>query len=273
MEFAERRKTCSTFRPSRRGPTRSGCEDRSAVVGELLAILSKGARLLLIRGGGHGAFEFMTLLQNLRTRWSEKASDWLIRRNTMLGHERLQNLARLAQRIEDEQIPGDVVECGVYRGGSAAILARSATHSQLGRTVWLFDAFQGMPSATAKDGPEAGSWVGNLRSSPQRVERLLRRTGAQMTRVRIVPGLFQETFRATHIPRIALLNIDADWYESVKLCLETFYDAVSPGGFVSIDDYGLWPGCRQAVDEFIETRKLAIRMERVEETAGWFQKS
>ena len=215
----------------------------------------------------------MSLLQNLRTQWSEKSSAWLIRRNTMLGPERIQNLTRLAQRIEDEEIPGDVVECGVYRGGSAAILARRATHSRLGRTVWLFDAFQGMPPATASDGPQAGSWVGNLRSSPRRVGRLLRRTGADMTRVRIVPGLFQETFRATHIAQIALLNIDADWYESVKLCLETFYDAVAAGGIVSIDDYGLWPGCRQAVDEFIRNRQLAIRMQRVEETAGWFQKN
>jgi O-methyltransferase len=215
----------------------------------------------------------MSLLQNLRTQWGEKSSAWLIRRNTMLGPERIQNLTRLAQRIEDEEIPGDVVECGVYRGGSAAILARRATHSQLGRTVWLFDAFQRMPPATANDGPEAGSWVGNLTSSPRRVERLLRRTGADVSRVRIVAGLFQETFRATHIPQIALLNIDADWYESVKLCLETFYDAVAPGGIVSIDDYGLWPGCRQAVDEFIQNRHLTIRMQRVDESAGWFQKS
>ena len=77
----------------------------------------------------------MSLLQDLRTQWSEKSSAWLIRRNTMLGPARIQNLSRLAQRIEDEQIPGDVVECGVYRGGSAAILARRATHSRLARTV------------------------------------------------------------------------------------------------------------------------------------------
>lgn len=215
----------------------------------------------------------MSLLQDLRTQWSEKSSAWLIRRKTMLTPERIQNLTRLAQRIEDEEIPGDVVECGVYRGGSAAILARRATHSRLGRTVWLFDVFQGMPPATERDGPAADSWVGNLRSSPRRVERLLRRTGTDMSRVRIVPGLFQDTFPTVGIAQIALLNIDADWYESVKLCLENFYDAVAPGGIVTIDDYCLWPGCRQAVDEFIEKRKLAIRVEQVEGIAGWFQKS
>lgn len=215
----------------------------------------------------------MTLLQDLKSRLTEKRIAWLIRRNTMVGPERIQNLSRLAQRIEDEQLPGDLVECGVYKGGTAAILARLATHSCLPRTVWLFDAFQGMPAATAADGPEAPSWVGGLTSSPRRVARLLRRTGADLSRVRIVPGLFSDTFPAVHIPQIALLNIDADWYESVKLCLETFYNAVVPRGFISIDDYGAWPGCRRAVDEFFQNRQLPFPLQPVDQTARWFQKS
>jgi O-methyltransferase len=211
----------------------------------------------------------MKFLQDLET----KRVAWLIRRNTMVGPERIQNLALLAQRIEDERISGDVVECGVYKGGTAAILARSATRSPLPRTVWLFDIFQGMPSASPADGPEAASWVGNLVSSPARVEKLLRRTGADLSRVRIVPGLFQDTFPTLHIPQIALLNIDADWYESVKLCLETFYNAVVPRGFVSIDDYGAWPGCRRAADEFFQSRSLSYPLQPVDAAAHWFQKS
>jgi O-methyltransferase len=211
----------------------------------------------------------MNFLQNLNSR----RIDWLIRRNTLVGPARIQNLTRLAQRLEDERIPGDVVECGVFRGGTAAILARSATHSPLPRTVWLFDIFQGMPPATPVDGPEADSWVGNLVSSPARVEKLLRRTGADLSRVRIVPGLFQDTLPSVRIPQIALLNIDADWYESVKLCFDTFYDAVAPRGFISIDDYGAWPGCRRAVDEFFQSRSLSFPLQRVDEAAHWFQKS
>jgi O-methyltransferase len=211
----------------------------------------------------------MKFLQNLEA----KRVAWLIRRNTMVGPQRIQNLARLAQRIEDERIPGDVVECGVYKGGTAAILARSATHSALARTVWLFDTFQGMPPASAADGPEAASWVGNLSSSPARVENLLRRTGADLARVRIVPGLFQDTFLSLRVPQIALLNIDADWYESVKLCLETFYNAVVPRGYISIDDYGAWPGCRRAVDEFFQSRSLSYPLQPVDAAAHWFQKS
>jgi O-methyltransferase len=211
----------------------------------------------------------MNFLQSLRSRYA----DSLIRRKTMVGPERIANLARLAQRLEDERIPGDVVECGVYKGGTAAILARSATHSALPRTVWLFDVFDGMPPATDVDGPGASDWVGNLVSSPQKVSRPLRRTGADLSRVRIVPGLFQHTFPTVRIPQIALLNIDADWYESVKLCLETFYNAVVPRGFISLDDYAAWPGCRLAVDQFFLSRQLSFPLIPTDREAHWFQKT
>ena len=214
----------------------------------------------------------LTLLSNLKSRLAEQRFARLVRRNTMLTPDRLSSLASLAQRVDDEHIPGDVVECGVYRGGSGALLARTVTHSRIPRTLWLFDVFSGMPPATPADGPEAPSWVGNLKSSASRVARLLRRTGADLSRVRIVPGLFQDTFPSVHIPQIALLNIDADWYESVKLCLETFYNAVVPRGFISLDDYGAWPGCRRAVDEFFASRGIALQLQRVDETAHWFQK-
>jgi O-methyltransferase len=235
-------------------------------IGLLLSSGSPGFRRAII-------CKLMSFIPRLKTRFAEKRTAWLIRRNTLVGPERIQTLSRLAQRIEDEQIPGDIVECGVYKGGTAAILARLATHSRLPRTVWLFDSFQGMPPTTAIDGPYARKWVGKLTSSPRHVQRLLRRVGADISRVRIVPGLFEDTFPAFQIPQIALLNIDADWYESVKLCFEKFYDAVVPGGFVSIDDYGAWPGCRIAVDEFFQEHALPYQLQRVDYTAHWFQKS
>lgn len=213
----------------------------------------------------------MTFLRQLKSRLAERRFARAVRRNTMVTEDRIESLTRLAQRLEDEQIPGDVVECGVYKGGTAALLARTATHSRSPRTLWLFDVFTGMPPATAEDGPKATSWVGNLKSSAPRVERLLRRTGADLSRVRIVPGLFQETFPTVRIPQIALLNVDADWYESVKVCLETFFDAVAPRGFISFDDYAAWPGCCLAVDEFFRARSLAYPLHPVGE-AAWFQK-
>ena len=214
----------------------------------------------------------MGFIVNLRNDLKEKYISALIRRKTMLAPARIQSLKELAHRIDEEGIPGDFVECGVYRGGSAALVARVATRSRFQRHTWLFDVFQGMPPATSVDGPEAADWEGGLRSSPEKVSRLLRRVGVDMARIHIVAGLFQDTFPTVHIQQIALLNIDADWYESVKLCLETFYDTVAPGGFVSLDDYGAWPGCRLAVDEFFKRRGLFHRLVRVDHETYWFQK-
>jgi O-methyltransferase len=214
----------------------------------------------------------MGFILNLKNDLKEKYISALIRRNTMLTPARIESLKNLAHRIDEEGIPGDFIECGVYKGGSAALVMRVATRSRFQRNAWLFDVFQGMPPATSLDGPDAVNWVGNLRSSPEKVSRLLRRVGVDMTRVHIVPGLFQETFPTVRLQQIAFLNIDADWYESVKLCLEKFYDVVAPGGFVSFDDYGAWPGCRLAVDEFFERRRLPYKLVPVDPEACWFQK-
>jgi O-methyltransferase len=196
---------------------------------------------------------------------------------TLVNPERIHNLYRLARRIEEESIPGDVVECGVCNGGTAAVLSRTASHSHLNRTVWLLDSFQGMPDVTdhdgvGADGHTAQSHVGQEVGDIARVKQVLERVGANMARIRIIPGWFLDTFPSVNSERIAILNIDADWYQSVKLCLETFYDRVVPGGFVSFDDYGHWPGCRKAVDEFFGARQLPYKLTRVDYTAHWFRK-
>jgi O-methyltransferase len=196
---------------------------------------------------------------------------------TLVGRERILSLYRLASRIEKERIPGDVIECGVCNGGTAAVLARFATRSRLNRTAWLLDSFQGMPDVTPEDGAGLGgdtaeSHIGKEVGDPERVKQILRRVRADMSRIRIVPGWFQDTFPSVDATEIAILNIDADWYESVKLCLNTFYDRVVPGGFVSFDDYGYWPGCRKAVDEFFHVRNLPYKLIPADYTAHWFRK-
>jgi len=196
---------------------------------------------------------------------------------TLLSHERIENLYSLACRIERELVPGDVIECGVCNGGSAAILASSATRSRLKRTVWLLDSFRGMPDVTSEDGVAVGgrtaeSHVGQEVGRISRVQEVLGRVGADLNRIRIIPGWFQDTLPSVTATEISLLNIDADWYKSVKFCLEAFYDRVVPGGFISFDDYGHWPGCRKAVDEFFEARKLPYKLVQVDYTARWFRK-
>jgi hypothetical protein len=219
----------------------------------------------------------MSSILQLWDRFQRRRLRELVLPYTFASPERINNLYRLARRIEVERIPGDVIECGVCNGGTAAVLARFASRSRMGRTVWLFDSFQGMPNVTKKDGSSidgetAESHMGKEVGDPARVNEVLRKVRANRKRVRIVPGWFQETLPTFNAKGIALLNIDADWYESVKLCLETFYDRVVTGGFVSFDDYGHWPGCRRAVDEFFRARRLPYKLEQVDYTARWFQK-
>jgi hypothetical protein len=197
-----------------------------------------------------------------------------IRGYSMLSTERRIALYRLAREVEKRGVPGDVVECGVWNGGSAAILAFAIRHSASGRLLWLFDSFQGLPAPSPEDGQAAreqfrADWC---RGDPTCVAAALQKSGLGGERVRVVPGWFQEVFPRIQIDRIALLHIDADWYESVKLCLEKFYGAVTPGGYIVLDDYGHWEGCRRAAEEFLETRGLRVDVRSVDATGRYFQK-
>lgn len=192
---------------------------------------------------------------------------------TMVGPVRLFSLCELSQRIEYDQVPGDVIECGVCNGGSAAILAHYATKSSLDRKVWLLDSFQGLPNTTVEvDGKDAplhqGSYVGQI----EVVREVLQLVEATMDKVYILEGWFKDTLPLVSAQQIALLNLDCDWYESVKQCLETLYDRVVPGGFISFDDYNFWPGCKRAVDEFFKSRNLTYVLNQVE-CACWFRKN
>ena len=188
---------------------------------------------------------------------------------TMVDEPRLRTLAGLVRRVDANKIPGDIVECGVCNGGSAAVLAHSA---ETVRRLWLLDSFEGMPGTTAEDGAEAARCVGQTRGSEANVYRILGEVGT-VCDVHILKGWFCETLYQVAAKQIALLNIDCDWYTSVKIVLDAFYDRVVIGGVISIDDYGHWPGCRMAVDEFMAGHGLPLSLLRqVDYSARWFVK-
>lgn len=184
-----------------------------------------------------------------------------VRSHTLVSKSKLSRLYSLARRIERNAIPGAIVECGVYKGGSAALLAAASRRS---RPVWLFDSFKGLPPPGEKDGVQAHElfhegWCG---STLDDVREIMDRVGIDRDRVHAVEGWFEETLPERAPETIALLHIDADWYDSVKTCLDRLYDRVAPGGFVVWDDYGRWEGCTRAVDEFLEAQDLSRALER-----------
>lgn len=161
-------------------------------------------------------------------------------------------LEQIARWTVDEEVPGDFVECGVYKGGSAGVLGiEMMRDTGAQRRLRLYDSFQGMPAAGPEDGGGSqtlhGSWVGSVRST----RRNLRRVGVPPARFEIVPGWFDRTLPRARGRPIALLHVDCDFYAPVRLSLETLYADVSPGGYVVVDDYGCFEGARRATEEFI----------------------
>ena len=93
--------------------------------------------------------------------------------------------------------------------------------------------------------------------------------------VNIIKGWFEKTLRPPLrkiIGRIAILRIDVDWYRSTKICIESFYDKVIPGGYIVIDDYGHFPGCRRAIDEFLQKNKITVKINEIDYTGVYFIK-
>jgi O-methyltransferase len=142
----------------------------------------------------------------------------------------------------------------VFKGGAAALMAFRSPN----RHVYLFDSFEGLPPPGALDGTQAHARyrTGWCEGTEQDVSDVFDRLRVGGPRVHVIKGWFQDTFPRTHTGSIALLHVDADWYESVRLSLERFWDDVASGGFVVFDDYGRWEGCTRAVDEFLSTRRL-----------------
>jgi predicted O-methyltransferase YrrM len=188
-----------------------------------------------------------------------------VRTRTMCSDARLRGLYHALHRVVANKIAGDVVECGTAQGGSAALMALTLCDLKSQRRLWVFDTFEGLPSPTSND-PDfeianlfTGSNVGTL----DEVRGLFRRLDV-LNNVEFVKGLFQDTLAVTPIQQIAVLHIDGDWYDSVKVCLDSLYDKVAPGGVIQFDDYGYWIGARKAVDEFMEDRQIKAPLQRLD---------
>lgn len=184
---------------------------------------------------------------------------------------RLSMLYGLAREVCRQGIPGDLVECGVCRGGSAAVLA-AAISGWPDRRLWLYDSYQGMPPPGPKDPPLARQETGTLVVGTELVKAALRAVDFPLGRALFRDGPFQETFRQPLPGRISVLHIDADWYDSVLSALETFYPAVSPGGWILLDDFGHWEGARRAYYAFCRSRGIEPLLQRCGYTQALWRK-
>jgi O-methyltransferase len=195
-----------------------------------------------------------------------------IRPFTMVAEASLVDLALQVKQVLVGNILGDFVECGVWRGGAAFLMAELLRQTGVtGRKVWLFDSFEGLPSPALIDGPAAMAYAKNTKSpwyfdnchaSVDEVQTTAAELGLA-SYTEIVKGWFDQTLpnNRERVGSIALLRIDCDWYSSVKCCLDNLYDQVADRGFVVLDDYYTWDGSAIAVHEFLGSRGLSNRIE------------
>lgn len=199
---------------------------------------------------------------------------------TMVGRDRLFALYHGAKRVCQMDLPGNFVECGVAGGGSSALLAWVIKHySHSGRKLYAFDTFEGMPPPTPKDllrGTPADStgWGTGTCAAPVSSLDTIARILDVSDLIVPIKGLFQQTLRParSEVGAIAVLHMDSDWYESTKVILETLYHNIETGGYVQIDDYGHWEGCKQAVEEFQTERQLNFPKIAIDAVGVYFEK-
>jgi O-methyltransferase len=181
-------------------------------------------------------------------------------------------LQELARRSDALELRGDFVECGVYRGGSAGVLGYQAMRSPANRRLRLYDAFAGMPAASKRDDDYSRSLQGQFVGSEAQTRRILHRLGVAESRYEIVRGWFEDTLPRAEPRPVSLLHVDCDFYDPVKLTLETFYPLVERNGFIVLNDYGAFAGCRAAADEFLDKTGAQGSLNQIDQDAYYFQK-
>ena len=205
----------------------------------------------------------------------ELGKDWPNIGYSMVGLKRLDNLQFCVQSVLDESIPGDLLEAGVWRGGSCIFMrALLKLHGVTDRTVWAADSFQGLPAPSLEaDRDYDLSKFPILTVSQEEVEAAFQRFDLLDNQVRFLKGWFKDSLPTAPVSRLAVLRMDGDLYESTTDILNPLYPKVSPGGFVIVDDYHLLPPCKQAVDEFRGRAGIADPIQEIDGTAVFWRRS
>jgi len=196
------------------------------------------------------------------------------RNYTMTNLHRMYALYKSVKYIAKAGIPGDIVECGVWRGGSAMLVAHTLLEmGDTSRDLYLYDTYSGMsePSlldhlVSDKDNLALDEWKNNkgedynkwAYSSLDEVRSNMLSTGYPIEKIKFVEGKVEDTIPAVKPDQISLLRLDTDWYESTRHELNHLYPLLVKKGILILDDYGYWAGSKKAVDEYFANRPVLL---------------
>ncbi len=219
--------------------------------------------------------------------WSEAAFDmekrlrgldWPLKAHSMIGKARMQNVRAAVEHVLENNVPGDFIETGVWRGGACIFMrALLKAHGVTDRIVWAADSFEGLPAPDPERyGADAGDphhTFSQLAVTLEEVRENFAVYGLLDDQVRFLKGWFKDTLPACPVERLAILRLDGDMYESTMDALKALFHKVSPGGIVIVDDYGAVAGCRQAVDDFRGANAIASTIRAIDGLGVYWIKS
>ena len=198
---------------------------------------------------------------------------------TMIGKKRLENLRQCVEDVIRKDVPGDLVETGVWKGG-AVILMRAIlkAYNIKDRRVFAADSFCGIPNVNVEKYPADAVHAGTERleildnNSAEEVEGYFRKMGLLDEQVVFVPGWFRDTLPVLQVESIAVLRLDGDIYESTWDALTHLYDKLSIGGYLIVDDFEAFAGCKAAVHDFRKLRNITEPIAVIDWTGIYWQK-
>ena len=206
----------------------------------------------------------------------EEGRTWPGYADTMIGIKRLDNIQYCVETVIKEDIAGDFIETGVWRGGSCIFMrALLAAHAVTDRKTYVADSFEGLPKPDAEKFPADKGDKHHIHKflavSQQEVESNFRRYGLLDDQVVFLKGWFKDTLPAAPIEKLAILRLDGDMYGSTMDALNALYQKLSNGGFCIVDDYAL-EGCKKAVDDFRAENGIIAEIITVDWTGSYWRK-
>lgn len=198
---------------------------------------------------------------------------------SMVSIESAYSLYRAIKYISESNIPGSIVECGVWKGGSMMLTAQTLNEcGDTARDLYLYDTFEGMPEPSEKDvkirtgvsGKEMwekknteGGWA---KEGLEQVQKNMQIISYPSKKIHYIKGKVEETIPDTIPEEIALLRLDTDWFSSTYHELKNLYPKLSSGGILIIDDYGSWSGSKEATDQYFKENNIEMYLHRIDTT-------
>jgi O-methyltransferase len=204
-------------------------------------------------------------------------ASWPGMAHSMVGMRRLDNIQECVETVLRDNIPGDLIETGVWRGGSVILMKGIlAAHGARERKVFVADSFEGLPPPDAKQYPEDEgdkhhTFKDYLGVSRRQVEESFRRFGLLDDNVVFLEGWFKDTLPTAPIERLAVMRLDGDMYESTIQAIEALYPKLQPGGFCIVDDFS-HPACGKAISDYRAKHGISAEIVKIDWSGAYWRK-